>query len=321
MASSNAKIPGVSGPWDVDEILARRRHHLIAAFRAQIGPYTPDFMTPGSQAGQIPDLDAELHCVATTPADTVGRQMRRLFGTAPKDQCRGDEATVTLRRFLDRGEQHFAERIAQEMSDFWQHCLGTAWPRLRARATADIEHRAIASATTGLAAGLNSLHPTITYRSAALNLDDDRHAAITTSHPLSLFPSSMAATWLLSVDPWDERGPYLIYPAEAHPDSPAHAHHPRDTPHADVIGHSRLTLLTDLHTSRTTTELAQRHYMSPSTVSYHLSRLLRAGLLTRTRSAHRVYYHRTQQADLLLNPADAPPREKRHSVLSAVLST
>ncbi|WP_202034911.1 ArsR/SmtB family transcription factor [Streptomyces albus subsp. chlorinus] len=61
-----------------------------------------------------------------------------------------------------------------------------------------------------------------------------------------------------------------------------------------VIGPTRHALLAGLDVPRTTTELAALHHLSPPTVSYHLSLLHRAGLLTRTRARHRVYYQRTR---------------------------
>ncbi|MET8243199.1 helix-turn-helix domain-containing protein [Streptomyces sp. NPDC005202] len=67
-----------------------------------------------------------------------------------------------------------------------------------------------------------------------------------------------------------------------------------------MIGQARLVLLTDLGSPRTTTELAERQHMSASTVSYHLLRLHRVGLLNRMREGSRVYYQRTSEADRLV---------------------
>ncbi|GHD98281.1 hypothetical protein GCM10010339_04830 [Streptomyces alanosinicus] len=67
-----------------------------------------------------------------------------------------------------------------------------------------------------------------------------------------------------------------------------------------MIGQARFLLLSDLGSPCTTTELARRHHMSASTVSYHLLRLHRVGLLHRTREGSKVYYQRTEQADRLV---------------------
>jgi DNA-binding transcriptional ArsR family regulator len=71
-------------------------------------------------------------------------------------------------------------------------------------------------------------------------------------------------------------------------------------PLGEVIGQARLMLLRDLGRPRTTSELAERHRMSASTVSYHLLRLHRVGLLGRSREGSRVYYRRTPEAEGML---------------------
>ncbi|MEV4615515.1 winged helix-turn-helix domain-containing protein [Kitasatospora sp. NPDC049258] len=55
-----------------------------------------------------------------------------------------------------------------------------------------------------------------------------------------------------------------------------------------------------LETPRTTTELAERHWLAASTVSYHLGVLHRSGLLVKTRTRHRVLYQQTARAKGLL---------------------
>ncbi|WP_405805364.1 winged helix-turn-helix domain-containing protein [Streptomyces sp. NBC_01187] len=59
-----------------------------------------------------------------------------------------------------------------------------------------------------------------------------------------------------------------------------------------AIGPTRRALPADLDVPRTTTQLAALHQLSPSTISYHLTQLHRAGLLTRARTRNSVYYQR-----------------------------
>ncbi|MFJ8390403.1 ArsR/SmtB family transcription factor [Streptomyces sp. NPDC094438] len=63
-----------------------------------------------------------------------------------------------------------------------------------------------------------------------------------------------------------------------------------------MLGHTRLELLQGLGRPRTTTEFASLHHLTPATISYHLTRLHRAGLLTRRRDRHRVFYQRSIKA-------------------------
>ncbi|MFE6225981.1 MarR family transcriptional regulator [Streptomyces sp. NPDC057854] len=289
----------------VGGVLERRGLHLIAAIRSHVGGYVPDFMTPGHAAGPRPDLMAELHHVATTPTEVVARQLGRMLDhTDHTDRdANGPEPRLAgLRRYVERGEREFSERIAREMHAFWESCLAPAWPALRSRAEADVEARARLAATSGLGTALSSLHPAVTYRTGRLLVAADRRLDVRDAGSLLLFPSPLATSWLLSVDPWRERGVFLIYPAAVRPP----ARRPSGECGADealgrLVGRARLPLLMDLATPRTTTELAARHHMAASTVSYHLTRLHRAGLVTRTREAHRVYYERSARASALLD--------------------
>ncbi|MFE1785495.1 ArsR/SmtB family transcription factor [Streptomyces sp. NPDC059506] len=87
-------------------------------------------------------------------------------------------------------------------------------------------------------------------------------------------------------------------------------------PLGNVLGHTRTALPAGLAQPRTTTELAALRHLSPSTVSYHLALLHRAGLATRTRSGSSVYHRRSPEAGRLglrgrpapSGPATAGPR-------------
>ncbi|HET6704465.1 helix-turn-helix domain-containing protein, partial [Amycolatopsis sp.] len=69
---------------------------------------------------------------------------------------------------------------------------------------------------------------------------------------------------------------------------------------APVVGAARAALLADLDPARSTAELATRTGYSPGTVSYHLSALHRAGLVSKVRDGRYVLYRRTAQAVALL---------------------
>jgi DNA-binding transcriptional ArsR family regulator len=70
-----------------------------------------------------------------------------------------------------------------------------------------------------------------------------------------------------------------------------------------VVGDARAALLADLETARSTTELAARTGYAPGTVSYHLSALHRAKLVTKIRAGRYVLYQRTAQAAGLVEEA------------------
>ncbi|MEU4142849.1 helix-turn-helix domain-containing protein [Streptomyces parvulus] len=55
--------------------------------------------------------------------------------------------------------------------------------------------------------------------------------------------------------------------------------------------------------ARTTTALAALHHLAPATVSFHLSRLLAADMVHRTRTGRHVHYHHTAPARAFLRPS------------------
>ncbi|GAA2617588.1 ArsR/SmtB family transcription factor [Streptomyces tubercidicus] len=280
----------------VDAVLQERQLPLLSALRREISGYAPDFMTPGTATDRTPDLEAELHQVAATSARVVARQMDRMLRTArPQGKTSAGELPG-VRSFLERGERAFAQQVADELDAFWRQSLAPLWPSVVAGVEADIEHRARRIARSGLSAVLNSLHQDIAYRSGTLHLASEHRIEVSGTTDLTLFPSAVAHSWLISVDPWQERGIYLIYPTRGAlgPDRMTEG---ADPPMGSVLGHSRSTLLAGLALPRTTTQLADRHHLSPSTVSYHLSHLLHAGLVSRVRERNRVYYRRTAHGE------------------------
>ncbi|GHG73287.1 ArsR/SmtB family transcription factor [Streptomyces griseocarneus] len=300
--------------------LADGRLPLLGALHSDISDYAPDFLTPALTAGSAPDLDAELHQIARTPAQVVARQMTRLVSGPPPHHSPASEpkaargrGNAAVRPFLDSlGEDGLAQRAACEMEVLWKTAIAPAWPALRPRVAEDIEHRAQVVVRQGLAAALNSLHPAITFAAGTLSMPGSPHVTAAPDGPVVLLPSPLATTWLLSSDPWNERGPYLIYPAArgAVPQLPAE---PAAHPLADVVGHTRYALLAGLTSPRTTGELARRHHLSPSTVSYHLAHLHRAGLVTRARSGKQVYYQQAAGAEELLDRPGPARRRARNA--------
>lgn len=273
---------------------------LLMAFRRTRRDYVPGFLFAGG--GGRTSLEDELRQVADTPGHLIARQMNRFLRTARS----GDRADHgELRRIttaLEGGERAFARRMADELGHFWASCVSTRWNAMRPLMEGDIRHRAASMAERGLASTLSSLHPVFSYESGTLLIQDAAVRNVIETRRIVLHPSPLVRTWQLRHDPWGEDGTHLSYPVRPGPKGELPAD---DTNGADslgkVIGQARLLLLADLGSSRTTTELAERHHMSASTVSYHLTRMYRVGLLNRTREGNRVYYQRTPEADRLVS--------------------
>lgn len=272
---------------------------LLMALRQERRDYVPGFMFAGADGHR--SLEEELQQVAAAPSALVARQMQRFLHAA---QGRGRRDSTPLRRIctaLEGGERAFARRVADELGHFWAACVSGRWPAMRPLMEGDIRHRAASLADRGLAETLSSLHPGVSYESGTLHMRDVRVRNVIETKRIVLHPSPLVRTWQLRHDPWGEDGTHLAYPVRLGP----RAEPPSGGPAVadslgEVIGQARLLLLADLGSSRTTTELAERHHMSASTVSYHLTRMHRVGLLNRTREGSRVYYQRTPEADRLV---------------------
>ncbi|GAA3821264.1 hypothetical protein GCM10022403_063390 [Streptomyces coacervatus] len=275
----------------VRELQARRDLPLLTAIRSEPENHVPGFLF--SQSAAQDSLEAELQAVASTPGEVVARQLE------------GFPESRRIRTFLAAGERSFAQRAALELGRFWSEFMADRWNSVRSRIEEDIRHRSASLARRGLSATLNSLHPAFSYDSGVLSIRDERTWSLVESRRIVLHPSPLVTTWMVQDDPWGESGTHLAYPVGADLSADRPEEQPPLTAQlGQVIGEARQLLLADLGDSRTTTELAERHHMSASTVSYHLLRLHRVGLLHRTREGSRVYYRRTPEADRLVARRD-----------------
>ncbi|MFE7311576.1 ArsR/SmtB family transcription factor [Streptomyces sp. NPDC057555] len=290
----------------VTDVLQEKRLHLLAAVRKVVHTfapvfYAPVFLTPPPPAGRPADPHEDLHRVATAPSHLVARQISRLLSAESKKipaASATSAALRTVRDAVDRGERDFADQLACEMDAFWEGHLARQWSAASAHAEEDITLRTRLLADYGIGGALESLHEAFCYGDGSLRLLDRLSTEVPGGTHLVLFPSPLAHNWLLSVDPRGERPVYLIYPT--HPRAAAPARPNKEDKEAEqalseVIGPTRGALLADLDTPRTTTQLAALHHLSPSTVSYHLARLHRAGLVTRARMRNSVYYRRSHE--------------------------
>ncbi|MGW3076384.1 MULTISPECIES: ArsR/SmtB family transcription factor [unclassified Kitasatospora] len=274
------------------DALSRHRLGLLAVVGAG-GPlgYAPDFIRPEPPAF-LTDIDTALHQIATTPQERIRYELAGAVNGHAWDPGSGHPPPRQLLRALDRGEDHFAHRLADEMARFWHAALALSWPAIRARLEADVTARASEIARSGLAEALNRLAPNLEWRDGELLV----HMRTDSIHQLALDADAVILTPSVFVD-WAlfcageppgapaPRTPLIVYPAAQADCLPPAQDHP-------LIGAMRRKLLAELSQPRSTTELAQRLYLSPATASYHLQILHRAGLVTRTRRSRHVLYQR-----------------------------
>ncbi|MEU4116529.1 winged helix-turn-helix domain-containing protein [Kitasatospora sp. NPDC028055] len=273
------------------EVIAERRLWLLSALAISPHGYTPDFLTPEPSAYRCA-VDTELHLVATTAAARVRGEMSVLLTGLAASEIPARTPHHLVLHALEQGEGPFADRLAVELHEFWTKVFQPRWPRVSARLERDIDRRAALTVRQGFAGMADSLHRRLSWDGGALVAGRAEPGGLRLSPPgLVLVPGTFPPGLMLSLDSTDSdaaagrtrRNPALVYPAAA--DNPLDDQRLRS-----LLGTSRTALLTHLSQARTTTELADRTGLSPSTVSYHLQALHRGGLVRRTRRSRHVYY-------------------------------
>jgi DNA-binding transcriptional ArsR family regulator len=287
------------GPWAVRarSSIARHRLHLLAALtETPVDGYLPDFLNP-EPGGYDADVDQELHQVATTPPVRIRAEMTASARGRPRSGLRGAAPARVLLDALQRGEHSLAERAAAELHVFWNSTMRPYWTGMRRRLEDDIEVRSRLAASAGLAAAWRSLDRRLSVDEGGLRIRSNLDIDVGWGRQVVFVPSCVEPAIAAIVDPCRERGTVLHYTARPGRDRQAE---PASGPTAGVLGSTRAALLGSLDTARTTQELSRLHGLAAGTISYHLTRLHRAGLLTRHRRGLHVYYQRTSGAESLL---------------------
>lgn len=265
------------------------------------GGYTPDFLGAPPQE-PYPSFDEELARMrATDPALAHAEMARSLACTpglarSPRARAALDDPAATVQRLADLTEQA------------WHTLLAPDWPRHRAVLEADIAHRSRQVADGGLDALLTGLHPGIDWSGHTLTLRmyaDLADVQRADGRGVLLMPSVFVWPDVVSgfARPWQ---PTVIYPARGM--GRLHTAPVTRPPEAlaRLLGRQRAAVLAGLTTPASTTDLARRHALAPSTVSAHLTVLREAGLLVSRRQGHRVLYGRTQLGEALVDGEFTP---------------
>ncbi|MFI6024773.1 ArsR/SmtB family transcription factor [Amycolatopsis magusensis] len=258
--------------------------------------YAPDLLTPQPGTGtRCRDLlDEQIAQIEAAAQEDLESQVFTYTRTHWSRPLRD-----TTRRIAESGRMQ--RRLANGFARFWRDTLAEGWPGLRSIIDQDIAHRATAIATRGVGRTLGALHPDIAWAGDAVTVAKPWDGEIeVTGRDLVFVPSVLS--WPDVLIQVDTPGQFVLYyPAQRV--GAARERVPGDI--AQVVGDARAALLADLGTARSTAELATRSGYTPATVSYHLSALHRAGLVTKARAGRYVLYQRTAQAARLLEKATA----------------
>ncbi|WP_262704967.1 MULTISPECIES: ArsR/SmtB family transcription factor [Streptomyces] len=283
-------------------VIKEHRLEYLAALCRGRPSYLPSFMAP-LPSGYEPDVEDQLHAIATTPARRVADEMSAFFTEGGEFTHRrpvSDKVLLRVHgagRLSQRDPQSLAQRIADELACFWNQLMTRQWSNIRSHLEAEVSRQADTVVRHGWVAAFPNMHPSLSWREGGLAIDTPCDGRIFWSRSLILLPSVHAHRPGLFADIHKQRDTALTYPAGQMETAPAAA----DRPLGQVLGRTRLALLKSLGLARTTAELAEMHTLTAGSISYHLTRLHTAGLVHRQRRGRSVYYRRSSQADLLIH--------------------
>jgi DNA-binding transcriptional ArsR family regulator len=259
------------------------------------GGYIPDFLTPPPLT-PLPTFEAEIALLSETPPETVEEEVGLLAEDAGLDPDRRRVVDLFLADPVGS-----LGRIVETFILYHEIALPPHWPRMRALLEGDVLRRAQALAFGGPEALFADLHRSVRYREGLVEIDKEcvRAEVRPSGRGVLLVPSIFAWPHLLAVlePPWQ---PTLLYPPRGtaklwipSPEEPEDALR-------EALGRGRASVLKGLSVPQTTTEIARRAGASPGTVSEHLSRLRKAGLVEPHRSGRSVFYRLSYEGEALL---------------------
>ncbi|MGI5423150.1 ArsR/SmtB family transcription factor [Streptomyces sp. CA-179760] len=280
-------------------LLRSGRFPALAAVCGGFTVYLPEMLTPPPLSFS-PDVEEQLHQVATTGVNQVGSQFTAFLsgGAARRRRCPWltpghlDGVNDQVRDRLEVHPSDLRETLAGELHAFWKVLLADGWPRLASSAEEFVDRQAGTAAREGVGVAFAGLHSSLSWRDAGLDVASPYAGRVGGGTPLILSPSLLLRRIGLH-SPLLGEGAQVVVPVAAR-------NGPGVPSIAPILGSSRLAILKSLDRRRTTTELAARHHMTPGSVSYHLSRLLQADLVRRERSGRLVHYSLTSRARNLL---------------------
>ena len=270
---------------------------LIVLLPVSGGFRVPDLLTPKPRSGPWKTiLNTQLAEIESTGQNDIDAQV---LGTV--EAPAGHPLSTRVRRLAETGD--LQRRLTAGIERFWRETLHHDWPSLQTVLDRDIAERSRLLAQHGIGHVLNGLHPDVHWTRDGLVIDSHHdHVVDLADHDLVLAATALSRTTLL-LQVENPAQATMYYPAgrigTADPRAPAAL--------AEVIGTVRAARLTDLAVARSTADLAIRHAMAASTISYHLSALTRARLLSRQRDGRHVLYQRTEQAASLLDAQGTAP--------------
>jgi len=254
--------------------------------------YVPDFLTPTPTHMEF-NLENDFVTLRNTPPQVIQNNLAHLMDLSTPSE---------VRQQFQIDPQAFKEALIDELRAYWQMAIQPHWHEVVNVIEGDLLFRARQLALSGSGTVLCDLDPMATFDGKALRLDKLHYKKpdsyfVLDQEGLHLIPSLFGAGVMWQVAP--EYKPMIIYGArgiglwqEAQP--------ALDESLELLLGSGRASVLAQLNSPSTTSELAISLHLTAGAVSQHLNLLNRAGLIHSNRSGKRVYYSLSQKGEEFL---------------------
>ncbi|MGW6025675.1 DUF5937 family protein [Streptomyces sp. NPDC055099] len=248
--------------------------------------YTPDFIGP-PPIGPAASFDEEIAAVRAADPEAARQELARALA------CTAGAAESPRGRALLADPVRAVRELADAVEAAWHTLVEPDWPRLRALLEADVAFHSRRLAEVGLGALVAELDPRFAWDAGTLTVarrgDHVRHLA---GQGLVLMPSVFAWPDVVGghEPPWQ---PTLVYPARGLAGLWTEPGGHTAEALVRLLGRGKASVLAALDDPATTSALAHRLGLAPSSVSAHLGALRGAGLLVSRRYGHQVLYERT----------------------------
>ncbi|MDX3314964.1 DUF5937 family protein [Streptomyces sp. NPDC054884] len=251
--------------------------------------HSPDWLCP-PPLGPAAGFEEEIAAVRAADPRAAREDTARSLADTP-----GALDSPQGRAWLADPERMIGE-LADVLEEIWRTLLAPDWPRLRALLEADVVFHSRRLAEVGLGGLLPEINRRCGWRAGTLtvasNGEHERHLG---GQGLVLMPSVFSWPDVVSGfdPPWQ---PTLVYPARGIAglwSDPADRAQRLPDALVRLLGRGRAAVLGALDDPASTSALAHRLGLAPSSVSAHLGVLREAGLLVSRRYGHQVLYERT----------------------------
>ena len=288
-------------PWITDattRILAsrdeRKQDHL-RLLTTLIRPtgYIADSLTPTPLRQDT--FEAGLAAVGAVAPELWVRDLDYLFATGL------EEGRMKAVRAIRDDPESEIPRIVDALRWYWETAVEPFWPRLRGMLLADLDYRLALLAEHGIHQVFNTLHPNVRLTPDGIevtaNCDGSHHAS--PGNGLILIPSAFVwpRTLVLDVDPFV---PTLTYAPRGVGRLWENTREVKDSPVAQLLGHTRAQILAQLDLPMTTTQLACVLDLAAGTINGHLKVMAASGLTDTIRAGREVFYRRADLGEDLL---------------------